>query len=457
MPTSDDAVVASGGGRGGCGGWPFGDVEDPVFEGMVREFELFDEALQAIVAEIEKFLSGVEELSGSTYNLADSLFRDLSASPCQSVASGALAFREASVRIARPDAPLSALAKIRRNVAYNLTKPLRAHVENNEKLRKDLEKRDRRLEELREAKAQLDECEQNGLQEGSTDQRRAMADAEFALSRRRFREEDQRLFEWLYSLEQHKGDILDTAVQTVKHIQYDYFAMSAHAIASTLPRRMEFRPMAEMNPDCLKAQVDAQLKEAEEDEGEEAAAIGECRDSSAFAARMVLRSAALDGEATSASAVQVPVDPMSLSSLLAQGFEESSARKALRLHGNDTQAALDWLVEGGEREELLRGGGNVATTATAAVPPARVTRVQRLEALRRSRQEADALALRRREDAEAAPELMGVGAAERPGAERLLAAAAEASTSTAAEAPAAPEARSAPAAPAPMGADLLLA
>ena len=33
----------------------------------------------------------------------------------------------------------------------------------------------------------------------------------------------------------------------------------------------------------------------------------------------------------------VAVDPLSLVSLLSQGFDESQARRALRLHNNDTQ------------------------------------------------------------------------------------------------------------------------
>ena len=37
---------------------------------------------------------------------------------------------------------------------------------------------------------------------------------------------------------------------------------------------------------------------------------------------------------------KIPVDPLSLSSLLSQGFDESDARRALRLHNNDTQAAM---------------------------------------------------------------------------------------------------------------------
>lgn len=45
-------------------------------------------------------------------------------------------------------------------------------------------------------------------------------------------------------------------------------------------------------------------------------------------------------------AATVPVDLLSLSSLLSQGFEEAPARRALRLHSNRTQEALDWLVKG---------------------------------------------------------------------------------------------------------------
>lgn len=44
----------------------------------------------------------------------------------------------------------------------------------------------------------------------------------------------------------------------------------------------------------------------------------------------------------------MPVDPLSLSSLMSQGFDESRARRALRVNKNDTQAALEWLVNGDE-------------------------------------------------------------------------------------------------------------
>merc|ERR1712039_182584 len=78
----------------------------------------------------------------------------------------------------------------------------------------------------------------------------------------------------------------------------------------------------------------------------------------------------------------LPVDPLSLSSLLSQGFEEGPARRALRKHQNNTQAALDWLINGQAEEEekkkMVSDGVRMPTT---------VKRVQKLKAMRRAQQE----------------------------------------------------------------------
>ena len=60
----------------------------------------------------------------------------------------------------------------------------------------------------------------------------------------------------LYVLEEYKGDILDSCLQTLKYLQYEFFATSAHSISGVLPARMEFRPMVEMTPEHLEAQVE---------------------------------------------------------------------------------------------------------------------------------------------------------------------------------------------------------
>ena len=48
---------------------------------------------------------------------------------------------------------------------------------------------------------------------------------------------------------------MDSCLQTLKYLQYEFFATSAHSISGVLPARMEFRPMVEMTPEHLEAQA----------------------------------------------------------------------------------------------------------------------------------------------------------------------------------------------------------
>lgn len=100
--------------------------------------------------------------------------------------------------------------------------------------------------------------------------------------------------------------------------------------------------MVEMTPDHLEAQVEMELAENEEQGAEEQGSIAD------FSVRLIEKKAKEEpGESDKPA---LPVDPLSLSSLLSQGFEEGPARRALRLHQNNTQAALDWLIDGGEEQ-----------------------------------------------------------------------------------------------------------
>ena len=180
----------------------------------------------------------------------------------------------------------------------------------------------------------------------------------------------------LYILEEYKGDILDSCLQTLKYLQYEFFATSAHSISGVLPVRMEFRPMVEMTPEHLEAQVEMALQEAEENPDEDVVTD--------FSARLIEKLAKDNknkpGEGLDSAAGEgpaVPVDPLSLSSLLSQGFEEGPARQALRKFKNDTQAALDFLIGGGHAEEEQEEAVRMPTT---------VRRVQRLKERRRAQQ-----------------------------------------------------------------------
>ena len=72
---------------------------------------------------------------------------------------------------------------------------------------------------------------------------------------------------------------------------------------------------------------------------------------------------------------------MSLSSLLSQGFDESDARRALRLHNNDTQAAMDWIVNGGKDEKA------VADIQDGVRMPTTIRRIQKLRKKRKEERE----------------------------------------------------------------------
>ena len=78
---------------------------------------------------------------------------------------------------------------------------------------------------------------------GEADLRRKLASEEFKASKKTFNRLNQSIFEWLYALEEHKEDIMDSCLQTVKYLQYDFFSSAAHALSNVLPEQMSFRPM----------------------------------------------------------------------------------------------------------------------------------------------------------------------------------------------------------------------
>eukprot|EP00933_Yihiella_yeosuensis_P005195 TRINITY_DN10966_c0_g1_i1.p1 TRINITY_DN10966_c0_g1~~TRINITY_DN10966_c0_g1_i1.p1 ORF type:complete len:405 (+),score=145.55 TRINITY_DN10966_c0_g1_i1:146-1216(+) len=128
-----------------------------------------------------------------------------------------------------------------------------------------------------------------------------------------------------------------------------------------------------MTPEHLEAQVEMSLQEAEENEEEVV---------TDFSVRLIEKLAkdnkmkpdqGLDSAADIGPSM--PVDPLSLSSLLSQGFEEGPARQALRKFNNNTQAALDYLVGGDDEvKDAVDDGVRMPTT---------VRRVQRMKERRK--------------------------------------------------------------------------
>eukprot|EP00435_Cladocopium_sp_Y103_P059032 s79_g21.t1 len=158
------------------------------------------------------------------------------------------------------------------------------------------------------------------------------AKANFHSARDSFTKIDRRVFEWLYILEEYRGDILDSLLQTLKYLHYELFSSAAHSISAVLPAAMVFRPMVEMVPEQLEPQVQQELQMS-------GIVPSEDLTGTRSFSHHLSEKAHKEGSDADAAAV---VDLLSLSSLLSQ----APARRALRLHGNRTQEALDWLVKG---------------------------------------------------------------------------------------------------------------
>ncbi|CAK9030858.1 unnamed protein product [Durusdinium trenchii] len=323
-------------------------------------------------------MKGVDSLTEGLTVLAESTTTGLSSVDDPLIKADCCKMKEAMNAITRADAPHSAIAKLRRDMDFNIMNPLRCHIVNNRNMKNYLDKRRRRLLEFNIAKREMEDCVKKNLH--PTDRKYLAAQSQLESAKLSFHEVDKHIFEWLYILEEtstheYKGDILDSCLQTLKYLQYEFFATSAHSISGVLPARMEFRPMVEMTPDHLEAQVEMALQEEEENPDEVV---------TDFSARLIEKLAkdnknkpgeGLDSAASEGPAV--PVDPLSLSSLLSQGFEEGPARQALRKFKNNTQAALDFLIGGGQAEEQEEEPVRMPTT---------VPRVQRLKERRRAQQ-----------------------------------------------------------------------
>jgi len=360
--------------------WFHGETVDPVFEGMVKDFCTFDNTMQDIYKKVELLMKGVDQLAEGLLTLSESVTSGLARIDDSLIVSDSCKLKEATNQITRADAPHSAIAKLRRDMDFNIMNPIRNHLINNRNLKAHFDKRSRRLTELNSAKKVHDDCVKKGLQ--ALDRRFLQAKSNLESAKMSFHEVDKHVFEWLYILEEYRGDILDSTLQTLKYLQYEFFATSAHAVSSVLPSRMEFRPMVEMTPEHLEAQVEVELQEAEE--GEEEVVTD-------FSVRLIEKLAKDNknkpGEGLDSSKNDLPalpVDPLSLSSLLSQGFEEGPARRALRMHQNNTQEALDWLINGGsEGSEAVK----TAAVEDGVRMPTTIKRIQKLKAMRRAQQE----------------------------------------------------------------------
>merc|ERR1719188_1407470 len=79
------------------------------------------------------------------------------------IASDSCKLKEASNQIARIDAPHSAIAKLRRDMQFNILNPVQNHITNNRNLKVSLDIRRRRLIEYTAAKRAFEDVQKRNL------------------------------------------------------------------------------------------------------------------------------------------------------------------------------------------------------------------------------------------------------------------------------------------------------
>ena len=350
-------------------------LQDPVFQGVVRNFNAFNECIEQLFGKINKLTVSLEavatELSSVSTGVLDQYKKAVPEDHL--IVSDCYKFREASNQIGREDAPHSSLAKYKRDLAYNVIGPLKNHLMNCRQIKNIIDLRNRKMMEVSAAvkRGELPETI-NHLRE-------------------EFDQVDTHLFDWFMILEEYRGDILDSLLQTLKYLEYEFFASAAHAVAAVLPARMEFRPMVEMTPKQLELQLGIEKKAATElGEGGSAPQVETAegyvgsgmRGISDYSKRLIEKM-----ESPTSASSSVPVDILSLSSLLAQGFDEGPARKALRECNNDTQAALDMLLNNTGVQSPDRSGSPDGIGQGLVRMPTTLKRIQRIKELKQKLQD----------------------------------------------------------------------
>merc|ERR1712226_762399 len=97
--------------------------------------------------------------------------------------------KEATNQIARADAPHSAIAKLRRDMQFNILTPVQNHIANNRNLKVSLDIRRRRLIELTSAKKSFDDVVSRKL--ASTESRYLKAQSAFESAKLTFNDIDR--------------------------------------------------------------------------------------------------------------------------------------------------------------------------------------------------------------------------------------------------------------------------
>eukprot|EP00915_Cephaloidophora_sp_WS-2016_P003337 GHVH01004471.1.p1 GENE.GHVH01004471.1~~GHVH01004471.1.p1 ORF type:complete len:448 (+),score=69.36 GHVH01004471.1:80-1423(+) len=341
--------------------------DDPVFDEMVKAFREFDDMLSSLSHAVSSFLMGVDSLRYGMERMSDTLFDGVTNMSTQRqfhednevnyVRSQVIMYKQYTQSIVNKDAPKSAYSKLKRDINFNIAKPLKEFVFWSSDLKGKLSYRKRLLSEYQLSSKEVSNL--HGRHVSSDDVRLIYARNLLVSTSSKFSSIDRHCYVWLSILEDFRIDIWDSMTQTLKHVQYEFFNSSASIWKESLPKRTEFRPLVEMTPrvmteivedEELRLRVNENDALQEELQGmtlEDMTSISMFpyltkgpKPSDCVVTATARRISANGGSALVKEKVQ-KVDPLSLNLLLIQGFDRTIATNAL-LKTNDVQVNAEW-------------------------------------------------------------------------------------------------------------------
>merc|ERR1719343_1822182 len=119
--------------------------------------------MHVVYNKVQVFMRGVENLASGMTALSEGVSGALSHYQDSQIASDSCKLKEATNQIARSDAPHSAIAKLRRDMQFNILNPVHNHIVNNRNLKVSLDIRRRRLIELNSAKKHFEDVTKKNI------------------------------------------------------------------------------------------------------------------------------------------------------------------------------------------------------------------------------------------------------------------------------------------------------
>eukprot|EP01066_Platyproteum_vivax_P011077 Platyproteum_vivax@DN5016_c0_g1_i1.p1 len=326
--------------------------KDPVFAAYVAKYTYLIESMKELYTGIDQFMAAIDSLASAQESISSIFMNRLSKFEDDFLLAEGIRYREGTQAIGNRFAPHSYYARLRRDLDYNMVRPLMQHILQAERIKRLLDERNKRKIDFDLHDANATRYVENQKNKNSSYVPDIRYDTKYKdlydkreASSKSLYDYDAPLWEWLMVYNEFQWDLMDSCLQTFKYLQFEFFTGCAHHINLVLPERMEFRPLVEMTPEPHLHQVVKMYLESERNE---------FRYWEFDATKKLLAKWEEDGKLGTLNHEEEAVDPLDLSTLVqTHKFSAPLAKFALQKKGN-IQEALEYLHSGRAIADGLR-------------------------------------------------------------------------------------------------------